>query len=189
MGKSTKNESYDEFYIKKNTSMNSLKIVFPYEYFSGLVKLNWYDVWLAIEHGFLNYKAAIDHAVKEIDVNSNKDVQELTLLLFEKNIFPYSIHPNIDQLADIVPIEKKIQAKEKLLYAVLNWLFEQKYKYSDLQDAVDIIYADFDYPKSMAYLWRYTQHLSKKYSTIQSPMERLNKELVEFLNKQKNNFN
>lgn len=189
MERSVDSKHLDRLFIQGNNSMNSLNIILSYNYISNLINLNWYDVLFAIEHGFLSYKAAIDHAIKVIDENSSKDVEELTLLHFEKNTFPYSIHSYIDKLASQVSNKYKLQTKEKLLYVILNWLFENNDNYNDLQNEIDIVYADFNYPESMSNLCSFTKHIPKRYNSIKSPIERLYIEWNIFLKREKDILN
>lgn len=182
--------SIDDFQLFKIDSINSLNITFSYDFLSNLVEINWYDILFSIENNFLSYQSAIEHAIKTIDENSSQDVIELTLLKFESNVFPYSIHPYIDILANSVSYRQKSQTQDKILYAILSWLFKHKYEYnySSLQNKIDIIYADFGYPKSMSILCSYYKHSPKCFKMIQSPMDKLNKEWLRYLKEQEQLF-
>ena len=176
-------KSINNFQSTKIESKNSLNITLSYDFLSNLIELNWYDILFCIENDFLSYQSAVEHAIKILDENSSQDVIELTLLKLDNNIFPHSIHPYIDTLANSVSLEQKSQTYEKILYAVLSWLFKNsfKYSYNDLQNKIDIIYADFGYPKSMSNLCSYTIHSPKEFIGIKTPIDRLNKEWLKYL--------
>lgn len=176
-------KSINNFQLTKIESKNSLNIALSYDFLSNLIKLNWYDILFCIENDFLSYQSAVEHAIKILDENSSQDVIELTSLKLDNNILPYSIHPYIDTLANFVSLEQKLQTNEKILYSILRWLFKNKneYSYNDLQNKIDIIYADFDYPKSMSNLCSYTKHSPKDFIGTKTPIDRLNKEWLKYL--------
>lgn len=176
-------KSINNFQLPKIESKNSLNITLSYDFLSNLVEINWYDILFSIENSFLSYQSAIEHAIKTIDESSSQDVIELTLLKFESNVLPYSIHPYIDILANSVSYKQKSQTQDKILYVILSWLFKHKheYNYNNLQNKIDIIYADFGYPKSMSNLCSYTKHSPKSFMSIKSPIDRLNKEWLKYL--------
>lgn len=176
-------KSINNFQLTGTESKNSLNITLPYDFLSNLIELNWYDILFCIQFNFLSYQSAIEHAIKIFDENSNQDVIELILLRLDNNIFPYSIHPYIDTLANSVSLEQKSKTNEKIPYAILSWLFKNRheYNYNDLQNKIDIIYADFDYTKSMSNLCSYAKHSPKDFAGLKTPIDRLNNEWLKYL--------
>ena len=142
----------DELIANSKISMNSLGILLTYSYVSRLVSLNWYDILVAIENGFLTHKSAIEHAENELEKNENSPqvVLDLAILSFDTVTFSHSIHPYIDELASQISDEERNKTKEKILYALLNWVFEHREDYVNPLKVVEIIYDDFSFPKTIS---------------------------------------
>lgn len=154
---------------------NTLNIVFTYDYISGLVELNWYDIFIYIEKGFLPYHAAIEYATEQIDENSNEDVVSLVTLNLDKECFVDSINQYVDNLSKLVPTELQKETANKIIYVILYWLLteREKYNYIDLQNNIDVICADFGYPNILSNLCSYAKHSPKKIKSVKKPMDRL----------------
>lgn len=131
--------------------MNTLNILLSYEYATSLVQIDWCDIVFAIEERFLLPQEAIKHAVSELKNNENPKqfVINLACLKNGESIFPY-----IYELRILFEKNKK-QSQEKFLYILLNWIYEHKEMYCDQLEAVEIIYADFNYPEIISNLVRY----------------------------------
>ncbi|MCL1924404.1 MAG: DUF2247 family protein [Defluviitaleaceae bacterium] len=132
---------------------NSLNISISYSYFSNLVTLNWNDILFAIEHRYLPYQAAIEHSSLQLSNNLNSSPQEvldLVCLTPEEVIFSHSIHPYIDKLVETVPKAEKEETIDKIMYVLLDWIFENQENFDNPLEVAQIVYADFDYPKSIS---------------------------------------
>jgi len=135
--------------------MNSKTINFliPYNYFSSLVKLNWNDILFAIEQGYLNHQSTIEHASLELSSNlenSPQEIMDLVCLTIEEVVkFPHLIYPYINDLAENVSEQKKSETRDKVMYVILNCIFEQKEKLKNPLRLAQLIYAKFDYPESL----------------------------------------
>lgn len=151
------NEQVDSLILESTVPLNSLGIQIPYSYFSNLIKLNWYDVLFAIENTYLPIKSAIDHAIKEIEENPDYNDQVLNLAMISPNDIHSNeeIRENIVQLAELVSRDDKSRAKEKLLFVLLKWIFENQKKYNDPLRVVEIVYDDFDFPEVIKDFVRY----------------------------------
>lgn len=131
--------------------MNTLNIFLSYSYVSALINLSWNDLLFAVEQGFMSPDAAVEHAIVKLgDKNSEQSVLDLACL--EKG---ESIHPYIDKLASKVSEEDKEETQKKFLYVLLNWIYEHIDNYSDPLEAVEIVYADFNYPEIISNFIRY----------------------------------
>ena len=64
-------------------------------------------------------------------------------------------------LIELVEEENKYDekhAKEKYLYAVLKWVYKNQSTFSEPLEAVECIYADFDYPEIISKFVRYASN-------------------------------
>ena len=160
MGKSTDkltNAQLDKLILESTLPMNSLGIQIPYSYFSESVNLNWYDISIAIENAYLPIKSGIEHAIKEIEGNLDYNDGVLNLAMISPNDTSSheEISKNIVQLAELVSDEDKSKAKEKILFVLLKWLFENQKNYDDPLRVVEIVYDDFDFPEIIKDFVRY----------------------------------
>lgn len=181
------NAQLDKLAIESGLPMNSLRISMPYPYISKLINLNWHDVLFAVENGFLSHQATVEHAMIELENNENypQAVLDLACLSPEEAMYPHSIHPYIDDLANIESEDKKSATNDKIMYAVLNWVFEHKECYEDPLKVVEFIYDDFDFPKSIDSFVRYKPSAQPLLGTVEANIERLFNNWKDFLNEQK----
>lgn len=151
------NEKINKQIANSNLPMNSMGILLPCSYALELVNLNFHDILFGVENGYLPYQTAIEHAKDELEHDDSKAVLELASLSLapEEVKFPHSIHPFIDELANSISEDERNQSINKLLFIVLKWLYEHKENYEDPLMVVEVIYADFGYPKSMIPFVRY----------------------------------
>ena len=154
------NEPFDPFDLQNENrkyAMNNLNITFPYSFAFDLVELNWYDMLFFIDNGYLSHQAAIEHAQYELGVDDNNEqyVIELAILTPSESLYPHSLHPFIGNLANAVPNKDRDTSKQKLLYLVLEWVYRNRETFEDPLQVVEIIYADFGYPKGIVSFVRY----------------------------------
>ncbi len=161
--------------------MNTLNILMPYEYVSSLISLNWYDILFAVEQKFLSPTAATEHAILELEKKDNPKQTVIDLACLEKGD---PIHPFIDELGASSEQNKK-EAQEKFLFVLLNWVYEHKEIYSDQLGAVEIIYADFDYPQIISNFVRYMPSEQPLLGTQEENIKRLYNNWSSFLDTQK----
>jgi len=156
----TNNKIYDQVnsLINENQRpMNSLAISFPYEYASEAVDLNWCDILFAIDNGYLHHKAAIEHAQVELEEDEYPQaVLDLACIYPEEAVFPHSIHPYIDELANMVEDEKKSKSKDKVMYILLKWVYEHGVDCADPYydhpfKILTTICDDFGFPESITH--------------------------------------
>ncbi|MCL2399816.1 MAG: DUF2247 family protein [Defluviitaleaceae bacterium] len=137
--------------------MNSLNILFPYSFAIELIELNWYDILVAVNNGFLSHQTAIDHALRELSLNENplQDTLNLAILTPAEAVYPHSIFPYLEKLANDVSEQEKSITKQKMLYLILKWISDNKVKFDNPLNILEFIYADFDYPDNLSHLVRY----------------------------------
>ena len=140
----------------------------------------------AIEEGFLSAETAVEHAIAELEKNENPAPAIIDLACLKKG---ESIHPYIDNLAGTIPEHKNKETQEKILYALLNWVYEKKNEYSDPFEVVEIIYADFDYPKNISKFVRYMPCDQLPLGTLEENIGRLYNNWKLFLDMQKQKYN
>lgn len=181
------NKQLDKLAIESNLPMNSLRISIPYSYFSKLVELNWHDVLFATENGFLSYQSAIEHATVELDNNGDysETVFDLACLSPDEAVYPHLIQQYLDELAKKICDEAKNETRNKVMYILLNWVFEHKDYYEDPLKVVEFIYDDFDFPKSIVNFVRYKPTDQPLLSTVEANIERLYNNWNSFLETQK----
>ena len=169
-----------------NWQMNTVKISIPYSYFSKLANLGWHDVLFAIENGFLSHESAIEHAVIEIEQNGNcpHEVTELACLLRNEAHY-HIVYPLLVELANQTSDEVKKETKDKMLYVLLNWVFEHKESYEDPLEVVTIIYDDFGFPDSMIKFIRYMPSDEPPLDTTEAYIERIYSNWSDFLSAHK----
>ena len=164
--------------------MNTLSIMYPYEYASNLVNLSWCDIREAIEKGFMLPQAAIEHAISKL-VEENNPIQLIDLACSEKNDY---IQPYINYLSDLESNVIKEQVNDKLLYILLNWVHENREKYSDVLEVIEIIYSDFDYPDKISKFVRYMPMSQPDLGSSELNTQRLLTNWEEYLSDQKDMF-
>lgn len=91
--------------------------------------------------------------------------------------------PYIDELVDSEQINDE-QAKEKLLYLLLAWLYDNQEHYSDVLGMIEEIYSDFDYPEGMVTFIRY---MPVKQDTLEAGEVDIYGEWKKYLGRQKLN--
>lgn len=138
---------------------NSLEIEIPYSFIRNKVSLTWNELYYGIEYGFLTPEEAINKAEEEI-----LEETELSGPLFELACLykgeSYLIIQYITKLIDkeYFGNDDNIQyVKEKWLFIVLAWLYENSEKYNILYSEQEyslhsigeklmIVWDDFGFP-------------------------------------------
>jgi hypothetical protein len=166
--------------------MNTLKILLPYKYIATLVKLNWYDLSFVIDHKFLSEESAIEHAIAELATEKESVQSVVDLACLGKY---ESIHPYIDELSSAVSEEEKNKTFPKILYVLLSWVYDHRRDYQDPLSVVEVIYADFDYPSTIAAFARYMPSNQPVLNTLEANIEQLYDNWHDFLEAQKALYN
>lgn len=161
--------------------MNYYKIVFNYEYASTLISLTWSDILFGINNGFFTDEIAVKKAISEITENDNSSELVMEIASIFKG---ESIHPYIYELVKDEKEEGNV-IRDKFLYLLLNWLFENKDEYPDVSDMIEQIFADFDYPMEISNLVGY---LPSSEDIFEPWEDYRRKKWKEYLNKQKIRF-
>jgi hypothetical protein len=122
--------------------------------------LTWSDIKYGLEKGHISVDELIKYAILSLDINSSELHYDLASL---NNFNENEVIMKIDSL--IKKEKLKINnSKEKWIFLVLLYLYQNRGKYNDPLVAVEEIYADFNYPESIAPIVRYmpSEDLSSK---------------------------
>ena len=134
----------DNLVMSSNNPFNSLSIVLPYDYAKNKLCLNWKIISLGVEMKYFDKKVVIDFASEQLLYESN---QSLIYLICENdNIIDNTTLEHIQILADSAN-DTTENAKNKLLYLVLSYLYDNRNGIEDFLCVVDIVYDDFGFPK------------------------------------------
>lgn len=131
--------------------MNSSDIKIQYDFAVKLVVLDWSIIYFGIKNGFFDESVAIEFAISEVEdgKTTSDQVLEISFLFKGESVFPF-----IEELASIEGVNAD-ELKEKLLFIIMQWLFDTRQEFEDPFGMVEEIYADFDYPEEIAKIVRY----------------------------------
>lgn len=181
------NEQLDELALESKSQVNSLGISVPYQYFVELTSLNWHDILFAVKNGLLPYESAVEHAIVELESNENcsQTILDLACLSSEEAKCYHSIQPCLDELANLEPETEKSKTKDKIMFCLLDWVFNHRSYYDDPLRVVEYIYDDFSFPESIASFVRYKPTEQPMLDTIEANVKRLYENWEKFLDIQK----
>ena len=162
--------------------MNTLNILLPHDYVVSTVNLTWSDLLFAVENGFMARVAAVEHAqyVIEKEEESPQKVLDLAWVGNEEDMYLY-----LKELANHSSEQASNMPQNKFLYLLLNWIYENKERYSDPLEMVETIYADFDYPEEISKFVRYMPTTQSILSSNETSVDRLYNNWVTFLKEEK----
>jgi len=183
------NLQLDEMARENQCYTNSLGILMPYKYLLSIVRLNWSDIAFAIENKYLLHEAAIEHAIWSLE-SDNYHQREMDLACLEESDIKYlhSIHPYIEELSILEPNNARSIAKDKILYAVLKWVFEHKEQYEDPLHVITFVYSDFGYPEQISNLIVYRPMIEPDLGSIALNKQRLVNRWEFFLEKESSKY-
>lgn len=134
-------------------NLNTLQIHLPYEFLKNKIHISWCDILFGINNNYLNEESAIDYAIDLLSDENNSEydkVMEIAILDRNESTILY-----VEKIVGDSCIEKEQETKEKFLYSVLSFVYENKEKYDDAFEVVEVIYADFGFPKEISSFVRY----------------------------------
>ena len=133
---------------------NSLNLKIPLTYILSLVPLTWDDVYFAFRNGYINIDDVIDFAIYEVEKDNENDIVlelagQSSRYLTEENLIS-------NYFNNLIKIdETNIMNSEKILYIVLQFLYENITQFEDPWQAIEVIYDDFNYNEDISNLVRY----------------------------------
>ena len=138
------NDLMDKLVCEGRYQMNSLSLMIPINYMLRLTDLNWNDIFLAFVNGYISIIDVIDFSVDMIEKSqTNEIIVDLACLHPDEISSEFLINNYLNKMIDK---SKSAESKDKLLYIVLSFIFEKRELFDDPLRAVEVIYADFDYP-------------------------------------------
>ncbi|OIR03695.1 hypothetical protein GALL_141120 [mine drainage metagenome] len=124
----------------------------PSEFVKQLVDLNWREIKFGLDHQLIDSAAAIDRATESLCRNEPAAKAEVELAGLSHD---EPVSELVDQLAQKEPEVGEEALREKWVYVVLAWLFENRSSFGSPLELVEEIYADFGYPREVAPFVRY----------------------------------
>lgn len=141
----------------------------PLRFILENAKLDWQDWAWGYMHDYLTWQNLVKVACDEV-MNGNEDQNIFSLAcVLESDTF--RIKEILGSITDKKPSYKS-NSKQKWLYLILGWLYENHLKYEDPLGKVEEVYANFNYPNDMVSFVRYmpcgNKYDPNKYSKIQN---------------------
>ena len=146
-----RNEIIDELIVNSTCPTNSLSIKIPVTYYAlRLVQINWADIMFAIENDYFDIEAAVEYAVHLMELDQSDDlIIELACIKANELIREEIIENYINKFVERTTVEERQEAKDKILYAVMNYLYENKQIFENPATVIEVVYDDFGFPESM----------------------------------------
>lgn len=141
-----------------------------FKYVDNLVALNWADIIYGLKMGLFSEDDVITYSTEKVTNLKYPTEDEINIALLLKG---ENIHPHIDKIAQSITVEQEEKAKHKVIFVVLNWLYENMDKFVDLLEVLEWIYADFDYPKEIEPFVRYMPAKKKSLGTVEKNVDRI----------------
>ena len=141
------NDLIDKLVSESRCDLNSLSLAIPISYAIEHANLNWNDIFFAFYNRYISNEAVIEFAKYVVDDYINDDIV-LDLVCLSPNEVNRESLLN-DFLLRLIDKNKMNEAKSKLLYIVLSFIFDRKSCFEDPARAVEVVYADFNYPEEM----------------------------------------
>ncbi len=168
---------------------NSLSIQIPFSYALELVNINWSDILFAIQNGYFDNASAIEYAIILLGKDEeNEKILDLACINPPEITKEKLLHEYVIELADTVPEKEKGETKDKIMYVLLNLLFDNKNTFEDPLIAIEIIYDDFNFPKSIENFVRYMPSEKSVFTTREQNLERMYNNWSKYLGNQKSRF-
>ena len=125
----------------------------PLSFIRDRARLTWGEAAWGYHQKHLSWRDAIELACDCV-IDGNIDSCVLELAGTSKSE-AHQVGELLDKLAANSGVLDEACAKAKWLYLILAWLFENRTTDIDALEAVEMIYADFDYPEEVAPFIRY----------------------------------
>lgn len=160
--------------------MTNLTLCVPYEFVNARTKLTWQELRYGIEAGYLPAYAAVHHAVNEIENAKEPNDSLLELAWLQKGD---DVHEYLDALADREAQQVLISIRDKWLYLLLAWNYENRNQIKDPLQRVEEIHAEFDYPESISAFVRYMPMVGPNLGSKRKNTDRLFERWSEYVSR------
>ena len=183
------NDIINKLVSESEFPMNSLSIKIPFSYALELVKINWNDILFAIINGYFDNASAIEYAVILLSKDEeNEKILDLACINPPEITQEVLLQEYVIELADTVPEKEKEETKDKIMYVLLKLVLDNKDVFEDPLSAVEVIYDDFNFPKSIEDFVRYMPNEKSVFVTHEQNLERMYNSWSKYLRDQKSRF-
>lgn len=112
----------------------------------------WQEILFALKNKIVTVEDVIEYAIYIIneDTMGFDIVLEITCLQTDEDIYPY-----LEQLIMLEDSQDITDIKDKWLYLILKWLYENRNDIENVLGIVEEIYEIFDYPEDIVSFVRY----------------------------------
>lgn len=132
--------------------MDSLSFSVPYEYVSSKTSLTWQEVLYALERRIFTLGSVLEYSFEILRKTDQHDDLLIELAYADDEVEAKTKIEEILVLNKIAPVQG---IEDKWLYIVLSWLYQNRDKYEDPLQEVEVIYSFFDYPEEITSFVRY----------------------------------
>ncbi|MFK4235759.1 DUF2247 family protein [Pseudomonas guariconensis] len=119
--------------------------------FSEAPWLSWSEIKYGLDRGFLTPLGVVEYAVKSLSAESSAEQYELACLSGDD---ADDVRDCVDRIA-VRDVQCDRCSEEVWVFLVLLWVLVNRDRYQDPLGVVEGVYADFDYPESVAPIFRY----------------------------------
>jgi hypothetical protein len=124
----------------------------PCAFVKQLVDLNWREIKFGLDHQLIDSAVAIERATEALCRNEPATKAEVELAGMSHDEPASEL---VNQLARTEPEIEEESLRDKWVYVVLAWLFENRSAFDSPLNLVEEIYSDFGYPRDVAPFVRY----------------------------------
>lgn len=143
-------EMIDSLILNSDCPKNSISIQISLEYAMKLVPINWVDIQFAVINNYFNIESAIEYAMYLIGVDQSSElIIELAGERADKLTKEEVLSNYIYKFVENASYEEMQCAKDKMLYIVMHYLYENKYLFENSFKVVEIVYDDFGFPEDI----------------------------------------
>ncbi len=118
------------------------------------LKLTWTQMLWGLDRAFISAKEISIYALEIVEKCNSNDPDEILLAGLTKSEL-FKVRELVEKLSIAESYQDANEIERKWLYIILLWMYENKDKLEDPLGKIEIVYADFNYPVSMASFVRY----------------------------------
>jgi hypothetical protein len=126
-----------------------VRLRIPYSFVRSRVRISWRDALFGLTNELLDPLAAIELAAEQVDERADPI---LVALAAGANDW---VLQRVERLAENESPRSDDEIRDKWLYLVLAWIYENRDRFPDPLQRVEEVYADFGYPEPLAKFVRY----------------------------------
>jgi hypothetical protein len=129
-----------------------IKLKIPAGFIVARAQMSWRELLFGLVNQLLDPQVAIDFAIEEVS-RLQRPSSEVIDLAGASRTEP--LLDLVERLAAAEPEQPEDELRNKWLYLTLAWLYEQRENLPDPLQTIEVVYADFGYPKAIAGFVRY----------------------------------